>query len=256
MGFFDIFKRKKQEITPGGSNVYRYGERQDDGVLHLPDEVGTYAQEIEEHFAKVFPGHRHGVFHEIMSDYVHIDVHILEPTEDQPFYVVYTTGMSDLPMTLPPDIKKSAKMDISRAELYILLPGDWPLGDLGPDTPMSVYWPIGLIKFLARFPHEYKTWLAYGHTVPNGQDYAPFDDSVGFGGVVLNWGDGPLGGFTAKDGQRIMCYGVIPCYKEEIEYKLKYGMDKLYELLREHGAMRILDPQRPNLCPDFKEILD
>ncbi len=252
MGLFDFLRRKKKEVSPGGSNIYRYEERQDQDKLHLPDVERVYAQEVEDHFDALFPGRETRVLHEIMSDFVHIDVHIMEPTSEQPFYVVYTTGMSDLPMTLPAQVKE----DISRAELYILLPGGWDLRELGPETPSAVCWPLELLRFLARFPHEYKSWLAYGHTMPNGPDYAPFDESVGFGGVVLNWGDGPLGTVEAKDGQKIYLYGVIPCYKEEIEYKLKYGMDKLDALLREHGALEVLDPKRPNLCPDFKEVLD
>lgn len=252
MGVFDFFRRKRGNVSPGGSSIYRYAERQDQDKLHLPDRERVYADEVEAHFRALFPGRNTRDFCEIMSEYVRVDIHIMDPTAAEPFTVVYTTGMSDLPMTLPRQVKK----DLSRCELYILLPGDWGLGELGPDTPMSVYWPVGLLKFLARFPHEYQTWLGYGHTVPNGPDYAPFDDSVGFGGVVLDGGDGPLGGFEAADGQRVMLYGVIPCYKEEIEYKLKYGMDKLDALLRQHQALGVLDPRRPNLCPDFKEVLD
>lgn len=254
MGLFGFprKKKKKGEVSPGGSNIYRYGAREDEDKLHLPDAERVYAQEVEEHFDAIFPGRETGVLHEIMSDFVHIDIHIMKPTAQEPFYVVYTTGMSDLPMTLPPQVKE----DISRAELYLLLPGGWKLDELGADPSPADYWPIGLLRFLARFPHEYKTWLAYGHTVPNGPDYEPFDDSVGFGGVALGWGDGPLSRFTARDGQEVLLYDVIPCYKEEIEYKLKYGMDKLDELLRGHGALGALDAKRPNLCPDFKEVLD
>ena len=142
------------------------------------------------------------------------------------------------------------------AEIYCLSHGDWPLDKEVDDLPSSAFWPLATLTFLAQFPHQYKTWLAYGHTVPNGADYAPLDSSVGFGGVVLGWGDGPLGGLTAEDGQRIMLYEMIPCYQEEIEYKLKYGMDELHRLLQEHGALGMLDPKRPNLCPDFHEVLD
>ena len=253
MGLLDRFRRKKKgEVSPGGSNIYRYEERQDQDKLHLPDRERVYAPEIEEHFNTIFPGRETGVIHEIMSEFVHIDLHVMRPTAKEPFWVVYTTGMSDLPMTPPPQVKE----DITRAELYILLPGDWPLDQFGPGASMSVCWPVTLLQFLARFPHAYNTWLAYGHTVPNGADYQPFADDVGFGGVVLNWGNGPLGAVEAKDGQRVFCYQVVPCYKEEIEYKLKYGMDKLHELLRQHEALGILDPKRPNACPDFKEVLD
>ena len=35
------------------------------------------------------------------------------------------------------------------------------------DLPYERFWPIQMLKFLARFPHEYKTWLGWGHTIPN-----------------------------------------------------------------------------------------
>ncbi len=252
MGLLDFLRKKKQEVSPGGSNIYRYGEQQESDKLRLPEQERVYAQEVEEHFEAIFPGRETRVIHEILSEFVHIDLHVMWPTADQPFYVVYTTGMSDLPMTVPPQVKE----DISRAELYILLPGDWPMEQFGPGAPMSVCWPITTLQFLARFPHAYKTWLAYGHTIPNGEDYAPFDPSVGFSAVLLNHGDGPLSSLEAKDGQRLFFYQVVPCYKEEIEYSLKYGKDKLDVLLRPLGAFGVLDPRRPNACPDFKEVLD
>ena len=256
MGLLDFFKRKRQEVSPGGSTVYRYGEPEGADKLHLPDQVGLYAGAVEAHFTRLFPGRRHRSCRDFLDDYVQVTLHVLDPTPAQPFYVVFTTGMSDLPMTLPPQVVKAAKVDLSRAELYLFLPGDWPLDREVADLPASAFWPLASLLFLARFPHRYKTWLAYGHSVPNVEDYAPLDSSVGFGGVVLGWGDGPLGGLTAEDGQRVMLYEVIPCYKEEIEYKLKYGMDELHRLLREHGALGMLDPKRPNLCPGFQEVLD
>lgn len=257
MGFLDKF-RKKPEVTPGGSPIYRYETPEDQG-WRPPTACGTYAEEITAHFEALFPGRESFVFHELVSDLVHIDVNIMRPTKQQDFYVLYTTGMSDLPMTLPDEL--ADREDLKYAELYLFLPGSWDLGktgDLAQDIPYERFWPIHVLKFLARFPHEYKTWLAWGHTMPNGPDYTPFCDGVGFGGVVLSWsgGDGRLGGLKAQDGRKINLYGVIPAYKEEIEYKLKYGMEGLDKLFREKKLPMILDVRRPNLCPDFKEILD
>lgn len=259
MGFFDRFRKKKDsEVSPGGSTIYRY-ESQEGRKLQLPDQMGSYLEEIEAHFDAQFPGRESFIYHEIISDLVHIDVHIMAPTQEQPFYVVFTTGMSDKPMSIPREIPKKDRQDLELAELYMFLPGDWDLGSVGnagSDIPPAHFWPIQMLKFLARFPHSYNTWLAYGHTIPNGQDYAPLDDSVSFGGVVLNCGGGPLSSMTAKDGRLIHFYHMVPCYKEEIEYKLKYGMDELMKLFREKEISPVLDPLRPNLCPDFKEILD
>lgn len=54
----------------------------------------------------------------------------------------------------------------------------------------------------------------------------------------------------------VLLYFVIPAYKEEIEYKLKYGMEGLQERYAKGDLPLILDPHRPNLCADFHEILD
>jgi len=253
MGLFDRFrKKKKPEVSPGGSTIYRYDTPEETGP-QPPMQEGVYLEEIEAHFEELFPGRESRVLHELLSDIVHIDVHVMWPTEEQPFYVVYTSGMSDLPMNLPQEI--SDHEELKYGELYILLPEGWPLS---PDSmpPEEAYWPIRMLKFLARFPHQYKTWLGFGHTIPNGPNYTPLDDSVGFGGAVLSWGTGPLGTLKTKDGKEIRFYELIPAYKEEIEYKLKYGMDALLEKFNAAGMNHILDPQRENCCEDFKEILD
>lgn len=258
MGFLDKLFGKKNEVSPGGSTIYRYPS-QEGRKLQLPEEAGTYLKEIEAHFDSIFPGRESFVYHELLSDIVHIDVHIMKPTQEQPFYVVFTTGMSDRPMSVPRELPKKERQDLELAELFLFLPGSWDMGGEGKsaaDIHPAHFWPIRMLKFLARFPHQYQTWLAYGHTVPNGPDYAPLDDSVGFGGVVLSGGTGPLCSMTAKDGRKVNFYHLIPAYKEEIEYKLKYGMDELQRVFQEKELPLVLDPHRPNLCPDFKEVLD
>lgn len=254
MGFLDKLFGKKQEVSPGGSAIYRY-EALQDRELQTPTRIGVYASEVEAHFETLFPGRESRVLHEIVSDLIHVDIHVMWPTAAEPFFVVYTTGMSDLPMTVPKEIEPAQRRDLELAELYLFLPGDWPLS---PDSPPeeNAFWPIGIMKAMARFPHQYKTWLAYGHTVPNGPDYAPLHKSVGFGGVAFNCGTGPLSTMTAKDGRLLHLYQMLPLYKEEIEYKLKFGMEGLQKVFEEKGLEPVLDPKRPNLCPDFTEILD
>ncbi len=256
MGFLDkLFGGKKESTTPGGSPIYRYDELKEEG-LRTPKESGIYAREVEERFEELFPGRESRVLHEVVSDLVHVDVHVMWPNEEQNFFVVYTTGMSDLPMTPAREIPEEHRRDLELAELYLFLPGDWPLDpDKLPEE--RAYWPIRTLKFVARFPHQYNTWLNWGHTLPNGPDYAPLDDSVGFGAITLmGGGDSPLGRLETRDGRRLSLLHLVPAYKEEIEYKLKYGMEALMKLFEEKNVPVILDPKRPNLCPDFKEVLD
>ncbi len=56
-----------------------------------------------------------------------------------------------------------------------------------------------------------------------------------------------------EEGKLVSFYMVIPAYREEIEYKLKYGMDELSRRFRENRLKLVLDVERPNFCADFKE---
>lgn len=255
MGFLDKLFGKKQEVSPGGSTIYRYDELKDEG-LRTPTRIGIYAEEVEAHFEALFPGRESRVLHEIVSDLIHVDIHVMWPTEKEPFFVVYTTGMSDLPMNLPEEL--SDREDLKYAELYMLLPGNWDLGEVGANTkdlPHERFWPIQMLKFLARFPHEYKTWLGWGHTIPNGPDYTPICDGLGFGGAVLD-SLSLVPPLTTEEGKEIRFYLLIPAYKEEIEFKLKYGMERLSQRFADGKLPVVLDIHRPNFCEDFKEILD
>ena len=139
--------------------------------------------------------------------------------------MVYTTGMSDLPMTLPDEI--ADREELEYAEVFSPAPGDWNLGkefQLGSDVPPESFWPIQLLKFLARFPHEYQTWLGWGAHHPQRAGYEPLRPGVGFlaAWCWTSWAEA----VPVKDGQVNLLFA-IPAYREEIEYKLKYGMEAL-----------------------------
>lgn len=255
MGFVGEFK-KKPGTAPDGTTIYKYEAREDIGI-RLPAVYEVYEKEINEHFETLFPGRERYVFHEQISDLVHIDVNIMRPTEEEDYFVVYTTGMSDLPMTLPDEIADHEEWKY--AELLLFLPGDWDLG--GPGVPPASlsdasFWPIRMLKFVARFPHQYKTWLGYGHTIPNGPQYAPLGDGVGFGAVLLSWINNDLCLLDTRDGRQISFFHVVPAYKQEVEFKLKYGMEALIQRFQDADISTILDVDRPNLCADFTEIMD
>lgn len=255
MGLLDkLLKKgpKADEVSKGGSPIYHY-EENDNKEWRPPQAYGKYAEEISRHFKGLFPDREEFVFHEILSDLVHIDVNIVRPTEERPYYVMYTTGMSDLPMTLPDEI--ADRDDLKYGELFMFLPKEWNPGregQLNSDIPDSEYWPIGLIKYLARFPHEYNTWLGWGHTIPNGAGYEPVCADSKMGGVVLVQTGGDMGSMKAEDGNEINFYMVVPAYKEEIEFKLEYGMEALDKWFAEGNLPMILDIHRPNYCEDYK----
>ncbi len=89
--------------------------------------ITAIADHIERHLGPV-----QGVYHELISDKVHLDVHVVAPSADFPFYTLVTSGMSDRPMTVPPE---AGPDDAPRfAELCILLPSTWNI----PADPSEV----------------------------------------------------------------------------------------------------------------------
>lgn len=253
MGLFNIFKKKATdynngETTPGGSRIYKHEEPEE--TSFRPGEVTTYMEEIDAHFTKLFPKRKSTVFHEILSDLIHIDVFVMEPTKKEPFYVLYTSGMSALPMTLPDDLAKEYKI-LERAEIMLFLPADWNMKDVMENKKVddNDYWPIYMMKTLARFPHDYKTWLSHGHTIPNGDEYELYASNTKFSGIMLVGLSDNISLLKTKDGNAINFYMMTPLYKEETEYKLEKGAEKLIEkLVKIADNPWILDIKRENVC--------
>lgn len=233
------------EKSQDGTTIYKYDERDEDYTPPAPIE---YMEEIVAHFETVFPGRTSGVFHEIVSDTIHIDVNIMEPTEEEPFWVLYTNGMSDLPMTIPDEVLAQLDDQYDRAEVMMFLPASWDLKEEAFKDENN-YWPIRLMKQMARFPHMYNTWLGYGHTIPNYQEYEPYADGTGLNGVVLYQLNEEISIIPTKDGNKIHTYYLMPLYKEEMDYKLEHGMDALMDKLFElDDEVLVLDANRRNTC--------
>lgn len=235
----------------GGKPQWNQSPGDHDG--QSPPEEAKYEGEVTGYFNAVFPQREHAVFREFLSHLVHIDVHILAPTSTEPFYVVFTTGMSDLPMVLPTDMQERA--DLQHAELFMFLPSTWRpvLNDVAPEKiPDEHFWPIRLLKFLARFPHEYKTWFGWGHTIPNGPDFDPIVDGTRQGGIVfLEFGD-KLTPVEAADGALIHLYMAMPAYREEIEYCQTHGMKALADIFKRQDLPLVIDLQRQNYCENLE----
>jgi hypothetical protein len=153
--------------------------------------------------------------------------------------------MSDLPMTVPEELE-----GLRYAELCILLPNDWALGE-EEFKDESNYWPVRWLKKLARFPHEYGTWLGYGHTIPNGENAEPFAANTQFGCMMLFPGLSMEKGFhklKINDEKTINFYCLYPLYKEEMQLKLKKGTDALLDQFGKFLVTDVVDIKRPNTC--------
>lgn len=186
-----------------------------------------------------------GVYHEIISDLVHIDVHHVAPRPGRLFHTLVTSGMSDLPMTAPPQAG-----DVQFAELMICLPHTWKLSEAAFRDEAN-YWPVRLLKMLALFPHLYQSWLGWGHTVPNENPMVPYTPGTKLCCALL--APSILAGpdffeleISPEKVVRFFC--IWPLYTEETDFKLKHGMEPLMEKFGKNGITEIIDLQRKNVC--------
>lgn len=182
------------------------------------DIVGAMAD-----FIKANVGYLLEVFHEIASDDLHIDVYHARMAGDIRCQWLLTFGMSRKPMKTPPGCESG-----SYAELAIALLADWPL-NLQSFKDEDNYWPVRLLKMLARYPHENNTWLFAGHPVSLGR---PFARSTNMSSVVLTQprllGADPA--LRVRD-HDVLLWGVCPIYGEELAYKDSHGFASLAKLL-------------------------
>ena len=139
--------------------------------------------------------------------------------------------MSALPMTLPEDVEGEYN-HLKRAELMMYIPKDWPTDDESFKDENN-YWPVRLMKQLAKFPHQLNTWLGYGHTIPNTGSYLPYADNTGLNGVALSMVSDDRSTMNTEDGTQINLYSLVPLYKEEMDYKLENGADALFDKLED-----------------------
>jgi len=236
------------EVTAGGSTVLRHSSEPSDFVL--ADMRGASGEAIVEHIGK-YIGNADWVNHELISHRVHLDVHFVQPTPERPFHTLITSGMSDLPMTVPPGAE-----DFRYAELMLCLPAHWNLGrDEGIGQPKAFedernYWPVRWLKKLARFPHEYGTWIGPSHTIPNGDPAEPVAEGVPFTGFFI-WGAGTVPDEFRKlrisPEKTIRFYALLPITDAEMAFKLEYGADALAEKLEAAGVSELVDPARASV---------
>jgi hypothetical protein len=242
-------QERPQEFTESGQPIYRHEDK---------DRGFTPAAYVSEGNYKILEAHYEQhlgpstVWHELISDLIHIDLYMHPPTATRDYTVLTTIGMSALPMTAPPGAEEARF-----AELMIALPASWPLTQEAFENE-DHYWPLRWLKQLARLPHEYDTWLSYGHTVPNGDPAEPLAGNTRMSGVVLlppiNFGD-DFTTATLEDGSPVHLWAVIPLYPEEMDLKLREGVDALFPGFEKNGVSELLDVGRPSVAGAPKKSL-
>lgn len=231
-----------EEVTPGGDPVFRHEAREREFELAIGDEALIDA--IDEHLSRSFAEYDGAVFHEIVSHLVHVDVYLVPAAGERAWVTLLTSGMAQRPMTMPDGLEEHRY-----AELMLALPADWRLESEAWDDERW-YWPIRLLKTLARLPHEYDTFLYYGHTVPNDDPPVPYAEGTQLSGALISPPVlAPVGfeRFDVSDGRVVHIYAVVPIHGNEMELKLESGADALWDRFDEAGVTELVDPGRESV---------
>jgi len=223
MGFFDRFKKKerKEDLMP----LYLYDEKD--------------LNEVDEYISKAF-GNFENVFHEIISPDIHLDVCFIPPTNEEPFFKLVTMGAGAYEMDIP---DKWKEYRLERAEYVIYVPKEWNLNS----PEIADYWPIKVLKDVARLPILCDTWLSFGHTTQDDEEGSTYAPNTKFNSVVLDFCENHQGEvrLETSSGKTINFYQIIPLYPEELEFKMTNDAETLIDLfVKKNIDYKIVDINR------------
>jgi hypothetical protein len=228
MGIKDWFSRRKKKgpteigVSPGGSRLMKYpsGEPGGPRIGFTEESTLELVQLRETVYGELF-GESDTVFHELLPLVPHIDVYRFQPSNGRDFYTFVTGGMSDLPMSSP----KQMGADVRRAELVFYAADD------GQEY-------AELLRSLAHFPHDNRTWLHWGHTMPNGNPPQPILDAQALDTFLflptIVIADSELGKRLSWNGDPINLLWVVPISTTECNLKLEHGTDAVFDLFDSH----------------------
>lgn len=231
--YFQIF------LNPDGTKADAFwsSRKNSEPEVYSEDEMSAIEQHIQSTFG-VFDQ----VLHELDSPDIHVDICVVPPSERRNYYTLVTMGMGAHRMNVP---KELAEYNLERAELAIALPPDWKL-DKDSMQEQRWYWPVGLLKVLARLPISNDTWLGFGHTM---EKQSPFAEDTELCAAILT-GPQDMDLDTCGEvcilpgGEEVNFYQVLPLYREEMEYKLEHDADALLERLA--AVSFVVCPDRPS----------
>lgn len=204
--------------SKGGSRLIKYGNRDDSKPSYgLLEDAPAFAEERERVYEELF-GKSDSVFHEILPLVPHIDVYVFPPSDQRDFFTFVTGGMSDLPMNAPAELGPEYR----RVEIVFYA------------TEYREEY-AGLLRSIAHFVHDYRAWLHWGHTMPNGQPPQPLFGTKHLDAMLFTipiiQPDASLGEKLLLDSQPVNLLWLIPITTAECELKLEQGADALYGLL-------------------------
>lgn len=218
--------------SPRGSAILRHGPEGQRAGGARSEEDARAARAREAVYGRFF-GSCETVYHETAPQIPHIDVYVYRGGQNgRNFCTLVTGGMSDLPMRLPRQAQGQAP---ARVELIFYCA-----------EPKTEY--LETLRWLAAFPHAYKTWVASGHTIPNGDPPAPMWGAADLNTVLLMPAivgpDNQLPEALQIGGDPVEFLWVVPLSQAECDLKLAQGFDAILELFQLRRHPHVFNPER------------
>lgn len=156
-------------------------------------------------------------------------VYVSPASEDRPTHMLFTLGMSLVPMRVP-----EGQDAFRYAELAIELPGEWPLTSEALSKPEHG-WPIEWLLTLARYPYQQKTWLGAPVTIlENGNPPQPIAPGTRMSAMLLL--TRAVDDIAQTDGTTVKLYKLIPLYPEECQLEKEKGLPILFAAFDQQGV--------------------
>lgn len=195
--------------------------------------VGPYSimdnAEVSEYIVKTF-GEYEQVFHEIVSTDIHIDVALIPPQEGRNYCTLCTIGAVGHRMDIPYETRVRNRLT-EYAEYMMYLPADWKFDEESLKDEKN-YWPLRLLKTVARMPMWTGDWMTAGHTVGS-EDGEPFSEDKPFNTALLAYPapdfSVPVGYCNLSSGKSVVYYQVIPIDQDEYECIQENGVNEFLE---------------------------
>ncbi len=236
-----VFKMDKDSSI--GSEIFFYTDSVDnvvDSVLYywrqslegVKQRVVTYSEKEEDEitdFIEANFGEIASIGHETISECVHLDLAVIEPTEERDYYTICTIGAG----AYFAEVEESQRYDAwlrEYNEYIIYLPSDWNVDKSGGAKEKD-WWPFRWLKNIARMPAQMGDYFALGHIIEVEDELKEWSEIKAF------FFDYPLPDmaeetvFTTSTGRTIGFLQLVPIGKEEVDF---YSQQLGYDANAEH----------------------
>lgn len=179
---------------------------------------------------------------------IKVDVAVIEPSEDLPYYTLVTIGLGAYQMKVPPELKP---FHLERAELVMMLPPDWKM-DGAHLQDERWFWPFRVLKSLAHLAALKHFLISVGYVIDGDKMFASNTKLCGLMPLpadAFNDITDTSGTCELPNGELVNFYFLIPLYRDEVDYSIRHGCEWFLQQVCIDDV--VVDLKRPSLLQAY-----